>query len=101
MEELNRQKVKEAYIIRTLENHDYFRGPGVETIQRGIIWYASNVLNDRWEEAEEYLLQRRNPYNLVNYARHVIKGRWPEAEERILEFEETSWIYHNHVLEEK
>ena len=45
-----------------------------------IIKYARQVIQDRWPEAEEVLLEQRRPTDLLNYAVDVIQGRWPEAE---------------------
>ena len=47
-------------------------------ITSDLVKYAKNVIQDRWPEAEPYIL--RSPYNSTWYAIKVIKGAWPEAE---------------------
>ena len=45
-------------------------------------WYALNVIEGRWPEAESVIMQ--DPEWSYRYARDVIKGRWPEAESVIM-----------------
>jgi len=45
-------------------------------------WYALNVIEGRWEEAEPYIM--KSPADAYWYAKDVIKGRWPEAEHIIM-----------------
>ena len=44
--------------------------------------YAVKILKRRWEEAEPYIM--KGPINAVDYARDIIGGRWPEAEPYIV-----------------
>lgn len=45
------------------------------------VWYAVNVLKNRWPEMEEKI--KKSAKWAVSYARDVIKGRWLEAEKYI------------------
>jgi len=46
-----------------------------------IYWYAYNVIQDRWPEAEAMIATE--PEHACLYARDVVQGRWPEAEATI------------------
>ena len=41
-------------------------------------WYAIEVIEGRWEEAEPMIAS--DPYSAYLYARFIIEGRWVEAE---------------------
>ena len=59
-------------------------------------WYACNVINGRWEEAEPIILT--DGYWAYWYARDVIKGRWVEAEPIILTSAEWACRYASDVI---
>ena len=46
------------------------------------MWYAAEILQQRWSEAEPVIMQ--DPNKAYWYTRHVIKERWPEAEPIIM-----------------
>lgn len=51
-----------------------------------ILGYAENVLQHRWIEAEEIILNSEDylaPDTAASYAIHVLEKRWPEAEKLI------------------
>ena len=60
-----------------------------------LVNYAKNVIQDRWPEAEPYIL--RSPYNSTWYAIEVIKGAWPEAENIIKRNARLSTQYARHA----
>ena len=60
-------------------------------------WYALNVIEGRWPEAESVIMQ--DPYSAYRYALNVIKGRWPEAESVIMKDLEWADLYTRHVLQ--
>jgi hypothetical protein len=54
------------------------------------LWYAMEVINGRWPEAEPYIM-KGDPADIQMYAMSVIHGRWPEAEPYIMK--EPTWAY--------
>ena len=60
-------------------------------IREGIwaFWYAMDILEDRWLEAEarilDFCLRNEEPYMLIQYASKCVRGRWPEGEEVLFE----------------
>lgn len=64
-------------------------------ITSDLVNYAKNVIQDRWPEAEPYIL--RSPYNSTWYAIEVIKGAWPEAENIIKRNARLSVQYARHA----
>ena len=59
-------------------------------------WYALNVIEGRWPEAEPVIM--KYPYQAYWYARDVIKGRWPDAESVIMTSPEWVYWYASHVI---
>ena len=66
------------------------------TLYKSLVWYAENVIEGRWLEAEEFIM--KCPHTIFDYARNVIKGRWPEAEETIMGDSFYSWLYTEDVI---
>lgn len=64
-----------------------------------LVNYAQNVIQDRWPEAEPYIL--RSPYNSTWYAINVIKGAWPEAEPVIKDNARLSSLYARHASKDR
>ena len=46
------------------------------------LWYAREVIKDRWPAAEPIII--KDPWSACTYAKDVIKDRWPEAEPYIV-----------------
>jgi len=62
--------------------------------------YALNVVQDRWSEAEPYIMQ--DPIMACNYARYVMnRKRWPEAEPYIAEDPYEAYWYARNIMKEK
>jgi len=64
-----------------------------------LVNYAQKVIQDRWPEAEPYIL--RSPNNSTWYAIYVIKGAWPEAEPVIKDNARLSSLYARHALKDR
>jgi hypothetical protein len=62
-------------------------------------WYASEVIEDRWPEAEPHLM--KEPTWAYFYAFHVIKGRWMEAEPHIIKELKITFWYASNVIKER
>ena len=59
-------------------------------------WYALNVIEGRWLEAESVIMQ--DPKWAYQYAHYVIEGRWPEAESVIITSPWWAYLYARHVI---
>lgn len=64
-----------------------------------LVNYAEKVIQDRWPEAEPYIL--RSPYNSTWYAINVIKGAWPEAENIIKQYARLSNQYARYAKKDR
>ena len=64
-----------------------------------LVNYAEKVIQDRWPEAEPYIL--RSPYSSTWYAINVIKGAWPEAENIIKQYARLSNQYARYAKKDR
>jgi hypothetical protein len=62
-------------------------------------YYAYNILNRRWLEAEPYILN--NLWYAHIYAIDLIKGRWLEAEPHIIKDSYRACVYATDVMKER
>lgn len=47
------------------------------------VFYAKEILNGRWSEAETEILNGKYDFPILDYAIDVLKARWPEGEDRL------------------
>jgi hypothetical protein len=59
-------------------------------------WYASEVLNSRWPEAEDVI--KTDPMWAYSYAVKFVQARWPEAEDVIKTDPKWARVYAEDVL---
>jgi len=81
-------------IIENFNNWDEFLNH--EKAPYWLYWYAKNVINDRWIDAEEYII--KDSEWAYSYARYVIKDRWYDAEEYIMKVPYWAYSYTRYVI---
>jgi hypothetical protein len=62
-------------------------------------FYALNIIEGRWIEAEQYIM--KNPHYAYFYAKNMIRGRWIEAEQYIMKRPGYSYYYALFVIQGK
>jgi len=70
------------------EYEDLILNSGVVEV---MVWYARDIMNERWYDAEPYILKNLDFACL--YTMDVIEGRWKELEEYILQMQNPEWAY--------
>ena len=85
--------VPELAYNHAIETNQRFEAgePSIMNHPNWAFWYASDVIEGRWPEAESVIMN--DPGYAYRYALDIIKGRWPEAEPSIMKSPTWAYLY--------
>ena len=87
------KRLRKKRRIKELENY-------IVKCPKSIVRYC-RLIKERWEEAEQVLLQKGSAHDLYEYCYYVLNNTWKEAEHIIIKDRRSSFAYAKNLLKKR